>query len=844
MSDEYSVQTCRQLREMFRATGVVRPLRVRRYDPADELTYDVTGVAPARAARVTLRVEKFVGGGFAGQVYRVRITDIDAPAGELAGLAVGGPYAVKILIPPSGRARLFRNAIYRLGFQGPFSLQVNPAAARAGALWQKFIRRAAALRFGTERAVVDVLATFVDPVLGGCGEISEWVHGRCWRLEVDDRLDLLKRWRHGRRVDEAGLGSPEYRAKKRFMADFVELLHELGAPELARQYEWATCKSQPNVLKRRDAGDEAAAGLTAVDFRAGLALLPVLPMSPGDFKLIGRGVLRGSLVQFDRGDPDRLQRYVDRHGEHFAGMAGALAELKAAERAYRDSAPDVTHNHVRLLYSRRLWKTILDGAVTSWQVRNYTDAAAAERLRRSRLATLAFLFVGALPFLGRLVRRLWGRADWRRHYARMLTGWGYLGLALRARAAEKLITWHRGGRVSAERALRLARSPGRFAAHLPLSILPAGLHRMLTDRAFAAEKLRYVFVRPVRLYFNADAREKWLREMLAEGRAAHTLSDEDADQIESRITEPFIQKYLKALAVHICTLPITQIVSVTVALIYIAQHPEFTWKEAWGYGFVIVGVFQVVPISPGSLVRGLYVLCLVIRERNFRDYNIAVFLGFFKYIGYLAFPIQMAHRYPALARFMAGHWATGAARLVPVFGERGALLEHGVFNLFYNRPLTLRRRIRKRARRRSALKARSWHVAPCVAAAAALLAALDLACVSLADYLPRLRDIWMLAIWPVLLAGACIAACAGSTPGLKRIAMGSIGGALTGLAYGAAHWVMAAWMQGKAAPLTLAEQIGGVCMSSFLFAIMATIGAVIAEITVFPNEREHDTLGK
>ena len=88
---------------------------------------------------------------------------------------------------------------------------------------------------------------------------------------------------------------------------------------------------------------------------------------------------------------------------------------------------------------------------------------------------------------------------------------------------------------------------------------------------------------------------------------------------------------------------------------------------------------------------------LVVHERNFKDYNIAVFLSFFKYIGYLAFPIQMAYHYPVLARFMAAHWSTAAAHTIPVFGEKGALLEHGVFSLFYNYPLTLRRWRARRA---------------------------------------------------------------------------------------------------------------------------------------------------
>jgi len=90
-------------------------------------------------------------------------------------------------------------------------------------------------------------------------------------------MDLLKQWQRGKVVDEQQVGSPEYRAKRKFMSDFVGLLHDMGAYEFARQYEWSTCKSQPNALKRQGTDDDPASGLVAVDFRAGLALLPFLP---------------------------------------------------------------------------------------------------------------------------------------------------------------------------------------------------------------------------------------------------------------------------------------------------------------------------------------------------------------------------------------------------------------------------------------------------------------------------------------------------------------------------------------------------------------------------------------
>ncbi|HAU38038.1 MAG TPA: hypothetical protein DCX07_10030, partial [Phycisphaerales bacterium] len=581
----------------------------------------------------------------------------------------------------------------------------------------------------------------------------------------------------------------------------------LGAHEFARQYEWWTCKSQPNVFKRLDTESDPEAGLTAMDFRAGLALLPFLPMSPGDVPLIFKGLARGSLVQFDRGDLSKLRRFVDRHREHFADMGEAMDELAAAEDAYRNSQPDVTHNHVRLLYSRKLWAGIFDAAVTGWQVRNITDEETTRRLRRSRTMTFLFALASLLPLLGvtaavaalviglrtgapgwpltgavaalavvpgalgRLVRRLWGRADARRHLAALLTSPAYLLRAVRAHAVETAIRWLHAGRISEATAQAIARNPLVFFAHLPLSVLPVFLHKLLTDWRYVVGLVQYIVVRPLRLYFKPAAREQWLREMVSEGKRKHMLTDEDADRILSRIHEPFIQKYLKSLAVHVCTLPVTQIVSVTVAGIYLYMHPEFSREQAAKAALAILGLFQITPISPGSLARGLYVLYLVIRERNFKDYNIAVFLGFFKYVGYLAFPIQMAYRYPALARFMAAHWATGAVHIVPVFGEHGALLEHAVFDLFYNRPLTIRRRMKERAALRANMSARSWHAVPLAAAAVGVFALADWFCLRTWGTLPTLANLWAVVLLTPAALGAAVTLLACGAPTPRRVVL-------------------------------------------------------------------------
>lgn len=838
-----------------------------RYEPGTELTYEVTGVFPAHTAMVRLRIEKFIGGGFAGQVYKITILGIDPLDEALQGLHVGGVYAMKILIPPSHGSRLFRDAIYRAGFQAPFSLQCNPSAARAGALWQKFIRRAAEVRFGDPRSVVDILATFVDAKLGSCGEISEWVDGRVWRYEVNDHLDVRKQWNHNDPVDPDA-GSPEFCSKRKFMADFVTLLHEMGAPEFARQYEWWTCKSQPNALKRLDTNDDPLIGLTAVDFRAGLALLPFLPMAPGDVPLIFKGLARGSLVQFDRGSLKKLNAFVRVHEEDFHDMAPALEELTQAEHHYRDGQIDVTHNHVRLLASPKLWGEIRLANVTGWRVRNITDDATTVNLHNSRLSSWLFWLLGGLPALGVataigflitamatgcwslatvlpiiagvvvapvsiLLRRIWGRSDLRKHYASILTSGGYFLRALYAMRMEKLVAWLRAGRISDATALRLSGSLPRYCVHLPLSILPVFLHRLLTDRQYAKDLAHTIFVRPVKLYFDADLREQWLRDMVTEGQKHHMLTEEDAGEILSRIKEPFIQKYLKSLAVHVCTLPVTQAVSVTIAIWYkIANH--LTWGQAWDEMFLILAAFQVTPISPGSLARGLYVLYLVIRERNFRDYNIAVFMGFFKYIGYLSFPIQMAYRYPTLARFMAAHWATGAVRVVPVFGERGALLEHSVFDTFYNKPLTIRRRLREKDEVRAALSPRVWHVPAIILGILAIFTAVNWAWIQQYQHVVSLKQIWWLAILAPMIGGAAATIFAGNLSAKHRMLMAFLAGMVSSVAMTAIHgglWFYATHVRQAVTTLTWWD----VFLHSLLWRVLAftcaaVLGGLLAEI--------------
>lgn len=694
----YSLEVCRKLQQVVAEAQLFRHYAPSRYDVEDILNLNLIGICPDVKAKAIFKIEKFVGGGFAGQVYRVKLTDINSNQEPgINELKIGKTYAIKILVPPSRFSRMFRNLIFGLAYQGPFSAQVNFAAARVGVLWQKLIRRAAKIYFGSEYAVVDTYATFYDETFNSFGEVNEWIAGRNWKFEIDDQIFQRKKWKKLDYIPNDGsVGSPEYLAKQKFMGKLVHLLHDMGAHELARQYEWSTMKSQPNALKRIDSSNGRVSDLTAIDFRAGLALLPFLPMSPADFKLIIKGLLRGHFVQFDRGNLKKLTDFINQHQVEFEDLIPAYEELLVREPQYRESLPDISHQGLRLIYKCSLRKSVKAGLIKGWECKELIDDRHGEKLNHSLFRFILFYIAGFIPLLGNFFRRLWGNRQYRQHIKHIFIEPGYFPRTVRAKQAHRLIDWYRDGRVIEQKTYKLLDTPFRFwIQRFLIGWLPPKWHRFFTDRKYAWDSIKYTITYPIRFYRDAEFRETWLLQQVDAGHEEGMLNEQEAKHIRENVKDPFIQKYLKCVAVHVATLPITQVVSVIVAIYSMIRFGK-TWSEGLLIAGAILAAFQATPISPGSLTRGIYVLYLMIKERNIKNYWIAAMISFWHYIGYLGFPIQMVAKFPALSRLMAGRWATNIVHIIPVFGERGALLEHWIFDLFFNVPISIRRLFRKK----------------------------------------------------------------------------------------------------------------------------------------------------
>lgn len=305
------------------------------------------------------------------------------------------------------------------------------------------------------------------------------------------------------------------------------------------------------------------------------------------------------------------------------------------------------------------------------------------------------------------------------------------------------------------------------------------------------------------------------------------ISHWDGEEILSQISNPYIHKYLQSLAVHICMSPITHVISFGLAAYYLITHPEMPQAQAYAVAAGIIALFQLIPISPGSLSRGLYVLYIAIRERNFKDYRIALPLAFLKYVGYLSFPIQMTYSYPTLARFMAGFWATRTVRFVPVFGESGALLEHKIFTLFYNVPLTIRRKMVERAERRKLQRPRLWHAVFVVLVFAGLGGYSEYLSVLRFESGHGLRQMAPMLIAAGFLGGILVNTGSGGASSSQRMMLVLVSGISIGVLIAAISSALNVHV--LSTPILL---LSNIFWCSFIVGLLSVVGAVVAEFKI------------
>jgi hypothetical protein len=182
---------------------------------------------------------------------------------------------------------------------------------------------------------------------------------------------------------------------------------------------------------------------------------------------------------------------------------------------------------------------------------------------------------------------------------------------------------------------------------------------------------------------------------------------------------------------------------------------------------------------------------------------------------------------------MAAHWATEGVHVFPIFGERGAWLEHAVFDACYNYPLSLGVRIRKRDERAAAIRTRWWAIPLSALIGTALLTLLDFLFVRSAGRVPVLKDVWWAVFLAPIVAGYLASLWSRRKRMGRRVTAGITAGALTGLAYGAVNAFLTPLfpgLAGAAGPGAVTGALAlGILWKTFIFALLAILGAIVAE---------------
>jgi len=190
--------------------------------------------------------------------------------------------------------------------------------------------------------------------------------------------------------------------------------------------------------------------------------------------------------------------------------------------------------------------------------------------------------------------------------------------------------------------------------------------------------------------------------------------------------------------------------------------------EAYAIGLGIIVLFQVIPVSPGSIARGIYTTSLAIHDRSFKDYNIALFLSFFKYIViWLSDSNDIS--LPGTCQIYGRALGDGNGSYCASFWRKGSAV--GALGILFVLQLALddsppygsSRRIR------SAYPVRYWHaIGCCIAGVAAFAVAYDY---YLDEYLelPRLRDFWWLVVLAPLLCGTVVSLGCGGAALWRRL---------------------------------------------------------------------------
>jgi hypothetical protein len=679
----YPSQFRHEFGEEMQSVVHIKPMR-NGYFAGEQIAAEVFGLDGQPLGLQGFVIQEYVGSGFAGQVYRASLGNgVVASAGERQAPQT---VAIKILKPKEGWKRKFRDLLHYCSYQVSYASRLRESAVRAGLIWQQVLRTAAEIEFGLPSAVARPLGYYWDSGQRSYVEVHEWIESRPVRYEADDQIFLS--WRAGVRM----ASETEMARKRRFMQTMVKLCNQIGALGLARQYEWFTLVSQANVLSRVKS-ESNALEFTGIDFRPGLAMPFFLPLSPVHLRMIYAGIRRGVLVHFDEVEFDRLDRFVAEHGTRYPSLPELRRQLKQEDQHYRAALPNLWHATRRSTTELKMRDAITSGLLEDWRRLDKLTPETALRLGRTRLGFLLFYLLGLIPFTGGFFQRIVGSSPYRHHLKNLVLEPAYFRVVFEWRKSCDLLAWFADRRISELRLESLTRSNLLyFFDKVLLSWLPARLHRVASDGEAFKRQLFYLIVHPIRLLFEGEYRKTWLTEIIHQQFYRGIVDADQRDGLLKQLSEAPMQGFIRDLGF-------------TIGL-EIFSKIGYAILAAYGFSsgnFVPLAIAALGPIPPSGIVRTAYVLSLLVwelpgmirqrRNKLFVTRALGLLVAPWRMVGNLFAPLEMFAYYHDLSLLLADYYVSRMVGVIPVLGGRGQLLEYWAFQLVFNVPLSIRKRL-------------------------------------------------------------------------------------------------------------------------------------------------------
>jgi hypothetical protein len=661
------------------------------YEPGDKLTIQLKDIDEA-IHEVSFDIESFCGGGFAGQVYRGSCS-----ASADGFLKEGQPYAIKIYRPRSGFRRRFRDVMYWMGFQSPFPYHYDEDAARTILYLSEILKDVCKVEFGSSAPINECYGTFWSDHVGAYGEINEWVHGGVTDPALDS--EILVRKEHNKRMrsliregkateQDLMVATDEVTRKHEFMDRLVVLCNELGLEDISRQVYWWTGASQPNVFIRKPSKTEnGLPDFVWLDRRPGL---PGFITSPGDFILLPKAILRGSLPPFDRINFKKLRAWAkapDR--QRWDALLDRLEEL---DRRYRDGQLDLFGHHVRLIYDGKLLRSIWNSRLNCWKRAERIDARTQERLKKNSFLMLIHIFVVLIPFLGRHLQKIIGNGEWRKCIADFFFDGNYRSKVFFEARAYRIKIWLLESRITLPRAKICYHHLGSYLKDwLFYFWMPPTWQLFFTDQAFQWDMLRRLFTSPFKYIFLTSYRgmvnTQWIKGQTLEDVKKGYVSEEEADRFTAIAGDRPLQQYITGILYTAAVKPVSEVSYLIGFIAYLTHIVEAFKSLGWAMG--ILAAFLLLLISPAGVLRFIYSVIMGILNPRV-PYLAAIVCAPVRGLGDLAFPIQMGVTYPAFSTYLLTSSLCKLVQHVPVFGERGGLLSIWSVTVFLSWPASFK----------------------------------------------------------------------------------------------------------------------------------------------------------